>query len=258
MRGRKREKNRRCYKLIFDKKKIKIGKIEQENYPNQYAEVLFLVGGNLGILSGKFDFAKEWLMKSMNFATCKNLGDYVARTVRKTADLYNINNEMNKALSLINQYVTLETDVTTIHASRYEVYLMGVLGETYRRLRMFREAEYCYGQVYEASIIKNLPGWKPHALLGKALLSLQDNNFDKADALLREALSIYTKTNQCWGRINTESILLAYMKNMINKIEISLDKVLQEAKDLQYEYNVSVLNQIKNNQTIQDFYLFFL
>lgn len=235
-----------------------IEKIDKTQYPKQYAEALFLVGGNLGILSGDFEFAKQWLDESMKFATDNGLADYIVRSVRKIADLYNMKNEMDNALSLLNHYVSIKTDVTSVRASRYEVYLMGTLGETYRRLGKYKEAAYCYGQVQQASEKKNLPGWRPHALLGKALILLYENDYQSAGQLLNEALDKYNNKNQCWGRINAETIMLASEKYVSLRSNIGIEEVIEETRNLQYKYNLSVLERIKDGQSVQDFYLFFL
>lgn len=235
-----------------------VDKIDSGKYPEQYAEALFLVGGNLGILSGDFEFAKKWLDKANQFSTANGLDDYVSRIIRKMADLYNIKGQMDQALSLINRYVSLQTDVTSVTASRYEVYLMGVLGETYRKMGKFQEARYCYEQVQLASEKKNLPGWRPHALLGKSLILLYDNDYKSAGRLLNEALNIYNEKNQCWGKINAETIMMAAARYVPIECNANLEELISEAKELQYEYNVSILERIKVGESVQDFYLFFL
>ncbi len=235
-----------------------IRKTDKDRFPDQYAEALFLAGGNLGILSGDFKFAKEWLDKSMEFARDRGLHDYVSRTVRKTADLYNIDNRTEEALSLINSYVSLETDVTAVSASRYDVYLMAALGETYRRLGKFREAGYCYEQVRQAAEKKNIPGWRPHALLGKALISLHGKDYQEAERLLNEALDAYDEKNQSRGMINTKTVMLAYQKYFPSDFGVSPAELLEQAEKMQYGYNASVIRRITAGEDVRDFYLFFL
>ena len=62
--------------LIVDAKNILIH-IDGKKYPKQYYEVLFLLGGNLGVLSGELDEALSWLNKSMEHAKENNLDAFV-------------------------------------------------------------------------------------------------------------------------------------------------------------------------------------
>lgn len=110
-------------------------KMNPTKTPKDYNEILFLIGGNLGVLSGDFDFAERWLKKAESFADQINDKDFKSRAARKKADLLCVNGKYSDALSLIHEFVSIDTYPKT----RYEIYLIGSLAETYRQM-----AEYAY------------------------------------------------------------------------------------------------------------------
>ena len=72
--------------LIQEAKKILDG-IDKENFQSEVSELLFLIGGNLGVLSGDFREAKQWVGKSHAFAIEKKYKNDELRASRKVAEL---------------------------------------------------------------------------------------------------------------------------------------------------------------------------
>ena len=67
--------------LIADAKELIIN-TKAEDYPEIYNELLFLIGGNLGILSGNFEEAEKWREKEKNNKAIAN----ISYAIRKSMD----------------------------------------------------------------------------------------------------------------------------------------------------------------------------
>ena len=72
--------------LIEEGKEILEG-IDRERFAAQESELLFLIGGNLGVLSGNFEEAKIWVDRSYRFAKDRNYRNDELRSSRKVAEL---------------------------------------------------------------------------------------------------------------------------------------------------------------------------
>lgn len=234
-----------------------INGIEKNKYPEEYNEILFLLGGNLGILSGRFDYSKNWLEISMRYAKEMNLDSFVFRTTRKLADIYLYHDNYQKALEIVSSIVSVDITLEEID-NRYKIYLMGVLGEIYRKIGDFEKAKVCYEKVEKKSIENYLPGWQAHSYLALGLVAYKEKKFTDAHGWFNKANMLYIKINQAWGKIN-----LATAELLLNKAEIScleIEKAVNiklYAERMNYRYNFEYLNSLINDNE-EYFELFFL
>ena len=76
----------------------------QDIYPKVTNELLFLLGGNLGVLSGDWEFAYKWLTISEEYSQKHGLQDYSKRNARKLADYFCHMKEYEKAKNIILSY----------------------------------------------------------------------------------------------------------------------------------------------------------
>jgi hypothetical protein len=61
-----------------------LNEINKGQFPERYNELLFMVGGNLGVLSGDFKTSRKVLVQSIKFASEHNFSDYVNRLAKLT------------------------------------------------------------------------------------------------------------------------------------------------------------------------------
>ncbi len=239
--------------LIKSAKAI-MGSTEIQKYPEEYNELLFLIGGNLGILSGDFVQASIWLEKSMEYAKTHNLIHFEQRTIRKQVDLLIHRDKEKIALEQINDYLPPGSAIDT----RYKIYLTGSKGEAYRKLGELDKAYKCYDVVERKSSEYNLRGWKAHALMAKGIVRMMQSLYLEADNYYSEAESIYNKIQQRWGiiNVNTAKILLDLYKG--NNINSSLlEECRRDAVRMGYRYNIDLIDEI-NNKGKTYMQLFFL
>lgn len=223
---------------------------------DEYGELLFLIGGNLGVLTGDFVFAENWLNRTLNFAKDNNKLDLELRAVRKLVDIYAVNGNIKEALELIEKYISIDSELE----SRYHIYLIGTLGEVYRKLNRYEDAQYCFDRLEKNTIEKNISGWTAHSYLGQSMVCLCKGEINKGLEYNRKAIEIYEKINQKWGKINSKTIELLFKlkDNNDDNILKELNDVKDEAQMMNYSYNVEIINELITNKDCSEFYLLFL
>lgn len=226
-------------------------------YKSEYGELLFLIGGNLGLLTGDFVFSEQWLNKAFSFAKENSNSDLELRIVRKLVDIYSVQEMTKEALELAERYITIDSELE----SRYQLYLLGALGEVYRKLRRVEESQYCFGRLEKITLQRNLPGWVAHSYLGQAMICLSKGNIDKGLEYTKKSKDIYKKINQIWGKINSETvecILRLQSNDNDDNILGNLNTIKTEAQKMNYSYNVSAVNKLIESREDNSFHLLFL
>ena len=228
-----------------------------DTYPNQLNEILFLLGGNLGVLSGRFDFSKEILSKALDYANKTNNNDSILRAIRKLADIETYEGKAINAIKLIEKHITPHATIN----NRYEIYLLASLGEAYRKSGDLTTARKCFDKVLLASRKKNISGWIAHAELALAMVDFELGNIAHALESATAAEKAYIHICQEWGIINSKTlILLANKKNGATTMDIDkkTDELIEHSIRMNYRYNTAILNELKATGDIHYFQLFFL
>ena len=227
-----------------------------DQYPEQYNELLFLLGGNLGVLSGRFDFAERWLKKAIGYARLTKKDNHILRSARKLADLMTLEGNPTKAVSFINQYISTDSNIE----KRYEIYIIGSLGEAYRKAGRLDKAELCYRIVDAKSSAKNLPGWLSHAEMGTIMLDYDEGNYDEVLKKIPEVKEKYKRIRHSWGIINSSTVELMALaqKRGIDNIKKEVATLRADADKMNYRYNVSILDELIQNGKVSYFQLLFL
>lgn len=231
---------------LIEDANILVEKVDKKSFPEEYNELLFLLGGNLGVLSGNFENASKWLAKSIQFAENNNLETFKQRTVRKLADISLYKNDYATALDLVNSAVNKYSTINDID-SRYKIYLMAVLGEIYRKQDDLITAWNCYDIVDKKCSENYMPGWQAHSYLAKGMVRLQENNYEDADTLFSRAQIIYKKINQKWGILTVKEayiLLQKYRNGAILKSEI--DECIVFSQRMHYQYNEQYAYKLVN------------
>ncbi len=196
-----------------------------------YNELLFLIGGNLGMLFGDLCLCKDWLAKSEAFALEHNLTDIHKRNARKLSDVYCSEGGYLRAeqtvLSIVSENLNIQ--------GRYEAYLVGALGNIYTCENRCDEALKCYDRLLRYATANGLMGWIPHAYLGIANVNYRIRNYDEAAVFAHKALAIYKKIHQDWGIIMSEALLGACESKMgIAPIAVLCERSVKHAEKMEY------------------------
>ena len=160
---------------------------------------------------------------------------------------------------MIKKFIKIDAPPKT----RYEIYLIGSLAETYRQMKEFDKAGYAYRRLLDITQTKGLVGWQCHACLGLAyLLTNADScNTGETEKYLQSARQIYTNAEQAWGIINSH-IVGAFMKQARNGLtgedRAALVDIKNYASELQYSYETKVLTDILDGRFTDNYRLLFL
>ncbi len=226
-----------------------------QTYPDLYNELLFLIGGNLGILSGRFQYAESWLTQALKYAKENGSTNFILRNERKLADLETYRDNPDAAIKKIKQYMTLTSSIN----HRYEIYMLASLGEAYRKFGDYVSAYQCFTSVKEKCLENRIPSWIAHAILAQSILLLHNKQYKDAIIFVKDALKRYQDLHHSWGEINAKTILI------LLKSELGQSNCHQEAIELKkyaeymnYRYNVKILDEFISNEKIDYLQLFFL
>lgn len=242
------------------KKALKlISHMDPNKTPKDYNEILFLLGGNLGVLSGDFEFAREWLKKAGEFAIQIGDKDFQKRAARKQVDLLCIEGNFEEAMELAERFTSLDSEAK----SRYEIYLLGALGETYRQIGDFENSKRAFKKLLALTKLKGLIGWECHAYLGLANLECESKepSINKINRYLEAANAIYQKSGLVWGIVNSEIVKFrAYQKTgfVVDSHLIELMKVKDLATNVEYAYETAILEDLLVGKTVDNHRLLFL
>lgn len=225
-------------------------------FPNLYAELCFLISGNLKVLQGNFNEAKEGLQKLKDFVYNNEdvKQEFMYRINRKLIDIAIYDNDFIAAENMLNSTIGLNPKNKKID-TRYEIYLLGSLGEFYRKKGNICKAEETYQRMYEeVTNRRNMKGWQAHAILGKAMCLINKGDYINAAHTLNETLDKYTKLNHIWGK-NTTKIAQIYSKKELNENEIKNAKM--ESIKAENNYNINICESLLKRK-LEYFQLFFL
>lgn len=236
-----------------------ISHMDSEKTPKDYNEILFLLGGNLGVLSGDFAFASEWLNKAGEFAIKIGDNDFQKRAARKQVDLLCLKGNFEGAMTLVEKFTSLDKEAK----SRYEVYLLGALGETYRQIGDLENAKRAFKKLLDLTKLKGLTGWECHAYLGLANLECESKapNIDKINRYLESANAIYQRSGLVWGIVNSGIVRFRAYKKVDCVTEdylIELMKTKDLATRVEYAYEANILDDLLVGKTVDNYRLLFL
>lgn len=228
-----------------------------DNYPTQKNEILFLLGGNLGVLSGKFSYSKDILNRALSYANETQNTNNILRVTRKLADIETYEGKCKDAIERIEQYITADSSID----KRYDVYLMASLGEAYRKIGNLEVARKCFEKVLKASREKNIPGWIAHAELAMAMIDYDLKSYSKVIESTMLVEKAYASIHHEWGIINSQTLNMIADYNIngfTSHIASKVEDLIERSTKMNYRYNISILEEFKNSKIINYFQLFFL
>jgi hypothetical protein len=219
--------------IIDDLKTFESKIINPEIMPSEYNELLFMIGGNLGVLyGGDLKLCRKYLVKSIRFSQKHNLVDYYVRSVRKYADILRVKGHFKWAQQLVTEGIQL---CKHQRYERYGLYLQCTLADILRVNKRFEEAEKLYHTVLNKAKLLKIRGWWAHAYLGGAELEYDRGKYEKALIDYEFALQMYLKIGQKWGIAQAKLGILKCNKKGFVKTEI-VNRSDIETELLTYNY----------------------
>ncbi|KAA3616456.1 MAG: tetratricopeptide repeat protein [Calditrichaeota bacterium] len=217
-------------------------KIDIDKFPMRYGELLFMIGGNLGILSGDFQLSRKWLIKSIRFAIAKKYPSYLCRSLRKYSEVLKFYGHIEISDKMCNWGLNIAKDNDF---QRYEIYLICCKAEVSREKNQYKRAAQLFRDAQTLASQHGIKGWVGHTHLGLGECFLQLGNVGSAEEAYRDAQQIYSQINQVWGLIQVNIGLIRC--KIVNKEKgwVKLAKSTRElAENMGYKKDVFLIQQI--------------
>lgn len=165
-----------------------------------YGEILFMLGGNLGVLRGDYREARRFLVRALRHAL--RLGDdyLLSRCLRKYGDYLRFCGHLQLALAVLRESRRL---AQRGRGTRQRIYVTACLGDLERQRGNFQAARELFEQTLAWAKEAYIPGWVAHAYLGMAELAFAANRTEEAEIFAEQADSQYrnTRPGHLWGEI---------------------------------------------------------
>ena len=217
-----------------------------ERFPVVYNELLFLIGGNLGVLAGNWTLAREWLGKSERYAKKMGHSDFHKRNARKLSDCLCYENNFDQALNVLLEYIPTSGEID----GRYEAYLVGALGNIYTCMDYDDKALDCYQNVLRFTTARGVIGWIAHANLGIANVYFKLGNTQEALEYAYRASSIYQNSRHEWGMIMSEALIAACQCSISQgALSEACGHALERARYMHYNACVSAIEDLCEGKT---------
>lgn len=230
--------------------------IDKKKYPDRYNELLFMLGGNLGVLTGNYNFARKWLIKSIRFSIQNNYPSYLCRTLRKYSDILRFQNHLKFA----NKACDWALDIAREHNyKRYEIYLICSKGEIEREQGNLGKALNHFEEAKRSAKSQGIKGWIGHTYLALAEIYQTKNDLDEAKINFNKAQKIYEQIGQVWGEMQVKIGYIRYYLSLNDsKWKRLSNEVLQHAQKMGYQKEINITKFIVSNEASTNNKLMFL
>lgn len=216
-------------------------------------EIEFMIGGNLGVMTGDFGFSINWLKKCITGCKRDNNIPLLVRALRKYGDALKGQHKYARANSIYNIAISLSEKHKL---ERYAIYLNCCKGDLLRLIGEYAKSQSLLEETRQRACNFNIVGWIAHCDLALACLKMTQKKNCSSEMSL--ALKSYTKINQQWGLQNVyiRAYLFTQTKQQIKGMPIPND-IKKSCNNLGYSYEVSLIEKIGKSEKI-NFPLLFL
>jgi hypothetical protein len=218
-------------------------KSEENNDSEAYGEILFMLGGNLGVLKGSSPQSRQHLFAAIRHSI-KSADRYLyCRCLRKYGDLLRARKHFSAARWVLGKGL----DVATADQLRHVIYYLASLGDLERQCMNFAAAEDHFEAAIKRARSSFLPGWLGNLYLGLAVLATDKNDNTNAEIYLEQSESYYykTKPRHVWGEVQLKlGKSRRLLKSGRDEWRDSAEAALELAVEFGYEREASFATQL--------------
>lgn len=228
--------------------------LSPENFFEEYCEVLYMLGGGVGFLTGNLDRSKSYLDTLRAIIDDKypstpsvELQNIYFRAVRKTVDYFRVMGNLDAASQLCTEYLDEE------RLNRYQLYLLCSYGETLRAQKQYHSAKRCFRKALKTTKALGIRGWTAHSYLSLANVDIDLGNYSVATNLIDSAKLVYLDINQQWGIVNSNIMLGRAMLATGKEEKEALDLIIAAksiATKYSYRYEIGLATEIITTKKI--------
>ncbi len=224
-----------------------IPRARDNNWINEYNELLFMIGGNLGVLSGDLGLARDWLKRSIKTSAQSNSPDYMCRALRKYADVLRLKGHVTWAEKACRQGLKIARD----HGyKRYESYLLVTLADINRVQNRYSEAYELLKQADAIIHTLGIVGWSGHLQLTYAEILFQQGDINAAAQYFETAYNIYADVHQTWGLLQAGlGLERCRQQGIPSQIGTPIHETWRQSRVMGYGIQASIAAQIAEGQS---------
>ncbi|WP_047984189.1 hypothetical protein [Ornithinibacillus californiensis] len=220
--------------------------LKEKDWTAEYNELLFMVGGNLGVLSGDMKFSREWLVKSIRYAKETEMDNYLVRALRKYADVLKVNGHLKWARKCCEVGIELARKGAY---DRYEAILVCTLADIHRMERAYSIADDFLDEAMKQIKKVGIKGWEGHIFLSKGELNFQKGQYAEAHHYFNLANELYQTIDQEWGLIQANIGLERCKLEGEAGSEHPINYWIQKAANLNYQIQETQATQTSLGNT---------
>lgn len=221
--------------------------LSTKGWTTEYNELLFMIGGNLGVLSGDMAFSRKWLTRSIRYAEKTKQNNYLCRALRKYTDILTIYGHLKWAKECCNRGINIANENGY---ERYEAVLVCTLANIYRMEQQYELAEETLRDAMKMIKKVGIKGWEGHIHAIYAEMYYQQGDYQKSASKWQEALETYVAIDQKWGLIvGNIGLESCRIKGVLTDQQEPIEYWLQEAKRLNYRREKEIGEQIIKGDT---------
>lgn len=170
------------------------------NDPDSYGEALFMLGGNLGTLSGDYREARRYLVRATRDARHRRDHYLLTRCLRKYGDFLRFEGHLQLSKIALTEALRLSAHG---RGTRQRIYILGCLGDLERQKQNYSAASEYFERAIELARSTFIPGWLGNLHVGLAEVAMDRASFDEAKTFLEQAEAHYRNTHprHWWGEI---------------------------------------------------------
>lgn len=215
--------------------------LANKDWPKEYNELIFMIGGNLGVLAGDHSFSRKWLVKAIRYAKKNNQPNYYARAIRKYVDVLKEKGHLKWAKKFCEKGI----EIAQKHGlERYHAILVVTLADLYRMENNESKCEELLEKGLHMIKSVGIKGWIGHIYASYAELYFQNGNYERAVEKWQEANSIYQSIDQKWGLIISA---IGLERCRLKGVEIErtepMEHWLAVAKHFNYRREMKIIEQ---------------
>jgi tetratricopeptide (TPR) repeat protein len=184
---------------LIEQMNVLLRSSKESNNPEEYGEILFMLGGNLGTLRGRSHVSRRFLFDAIRHSIKFNDEYLLCRCLRKYGDFLRERKHLNKA----DWFLHKGFEIAKKHQLRHIIYYLGSFGDLERQRRNLTQSERLFDEAIDRARASFVPGWLGNLFLGKAELAVDSGKYDQACVFLEQSEAHYQRTRprHAWGEI---------------------------------------------------------
>jgi hypothetical protein len=213
-------------------------------------EASYLLGGNLGVIRGRYSQAHRWLLKAIAIARATSRPDMMCRVLRRVSDFFALFGQYKRATAIAERGIAIAEEH---NLRRYRLYLQCSAADALRMQQHYADALELIKLARLGFAECGIEGWLGHTHLAEAAVHIDCSRVDIAERAVAEASRYYLRTDHAWGLLNCEILNCQILQSKgvaWSTCSESLGRAIGRAEELGYEHQCARLKSALMTRTL--------